>query len=79
MGDPENTAGLRFFDIKNLSVREWHSLPGGQGKPEQVHLMLEVEGIPHPLIVRFKSRRPVDELIVALMSHADNVWGKTKK
>ena len=27
-----------------------------------------------PLVVRFKSRRPADELIVALMTHARNVW-----
>jgi hypothetical protein len=71
---PMNTAGMAYFEIKEISVNEWHPLPDGQGKPEQVHLMIEVDGFPHPLVIRYKSRRPVDELIVALITHAEHVW-----
>jgi hypothetical protein len=71
-----NTDGMKFFEIKSISVNEWHSLPDGQGKPEQVHLWLDIEDIPYPFVMRFKSRRPVDELIVALITHANGVWPK---
>jgi len=71
---PINIAGMQFYEIKGISVNEWHSLPNGEGKPEQVHMMLEVDGFPYPLVIRFKSRRPVDELIVALITHANRVW-----
>lgn len=73
---PVNTAGMRFYKIEKISVQEWHPLPDGKGKPEQVHLVVDVEGIPHPLVMKFKRRRPVDELIMALITHANNVWGK---
>jgi len=73
---PINTEGLKFYEIKGISVNEWHSLPDGKGNPEQVHLWLELEDIPYPFVLRFKSRRPIDELIVALITHANNVWTK---
>ena len=71
---PINTAGMAFFEITKITVFEWHKLPDGQGKPEQLHLEIEIAGFPHPFIARFKSRRPVDELIVGLMAHVNNVW-----
>ena len=73
---PINVAGMKFFEIKEISVNEWHPLPNGEGSPEQVHLRLEVMDIPYPFVLRFKSRRPMDELIVALITHANNVWPK---
>jgi len=72
--NPINTTGMKFFEIKQISVNEWHALLDGEGKPEQVHLWLDIEDIPYPFVMRFKSRRPVDELIVALIAHANNVW-----
>lgn len=73
---PINTAGMQFLEIEGIDVGEWHELPDGQGKPSQVHLRLDVIGFPAPLIIRFKSRRPVDQLIMALITHANGVWGK---
>jgi len=73
---PVNTEGMKFFEIEQISVNEWHPLPDGQGNPTQVHMKLEVDGFDFPLVVRFKSRRPVDELIMGLITHANNVWGK---
>jgi hypothetical protein len=67
---------MKYFEVKNISVNEYHPLPDGQGKPEQVHLWMEIEDIPHPFVMRFKSRRPVEELIVALITHANRVWPK---
>lgn len=71
---PVNVAGVQFFEVKELSVNEWHPLADGKGQPEQVHLWLEVEGIEHPFVMRFKNRRPIDHLIMALITHANNVW-----
>ena len=68
-----NIKGLAFYEVESLSVNEWY--PPGQGKPEQVHLWLDLEGFPHPLVMRFRSPQAVDELIVALMTHRKGVWG----
>lgn len=79
MNEPVNLAGMKYFEIEELSVNEYHSLPDGQGKPEQLHLWVKIAGFPHPLVMRFKSRRPVDELIVALIAHANSIWGKSSQ
>ena len=76
---PVNVAGMRYYEIKQVSVNEWHPLPDGKGKPEQVFMMIETDALPFPLILRFKRRRPLDELIVALMTHAERVWPKGGK
>ena len=76
---PRNLAGTRFTEVTSISVNEYHPLPDGKGKPEQVHLYFEIKGYPFPFVVRFKSRRPVDNLIVALLTHANGVWPKPKK
>ena len=73
---PVNVKGMKFYDIESISVNEWHPLPDGKGKPSQVHMMLEVSGFDYPLVIRFKSARPIDELIMALITHRNNVWSK---
>ena len=75
---PVNVKGMKFFEIESISVNEWHPLPDGEGDPEQVHMMIDVADVPYPFVVRFKSRRAIDELIVALMTHANHVWPKEK-
>ena len=74
---PKNLAGDKYFEVKSIEVTEWHSLPNGEGKPEQEHLIIELENCPYPLVMRFKSRKPVDSLIVALITHANSIWGKS--
>ena len=76
---PVNTAGMEFYEINIISVNEWHPLPNGEGNPTQVHVWIELEKFPHPLVLRFKSRRPVDSFIVALMTHANAVWPKERQ
>ena len=73
---PFNTAGMQFYEVQNISVNEWHPLPNGQGDPTQVHVWVELDEFPYPLVIRFKSRRPIDSFIVALMTHAKAVWPK---
>ena len=75
---PVNLAGMQFYEVLNISVNEWHPLPNGEGDATQVHVWVELDEFPHPLVIRFKSRRPVDSFIVALMTHANRVWPKIK-
>ncbi len=70
----ENLAGVEFFEIAEIEVGEFHPLPDGQGDPTQVHMRCRLVGIPHPFIIRLKSARAVDELIVGLMTHRNRVW-----
>src|ERR1035437_6483701 len=72
---PINVAGVKFHDIKEISVNEYCILPDAKGKAEQVHLWIEIEGLSHPLIMRFKSRPSLDKLVVDLIAAANNVWG----
>jgi len=75
MTTPRNVTGVAFYDIKEISVNEWHCLPDGQGEPEQVHMWIQLAGVPHPMVMRFKSGRTMDELIVALITHRRAVFG----
>lgn len=71
---PVNTVGIRFMEVIGIDIAEWHPLPNGEGRPTQVHMRFDVADFPYPMIMRFMSRRPVDQLIVALMTHANAVW-----
>lgn len=75
---PVNVGGLPYYEIDSIDVAEWHPLPNGEGKPTQVHLLLTMKNNPIPLAIRFKSRRPIDELIMALITHADGVWPRIR-
>ena len=73
---PHNTAGMVFLGIKldSIDVSEWHPLPGGQGKPTQVHVSMMIEGLDVPLVMRFKVPGTLDALISALAVHRFHVW-----
>lgn len=69
-----NTAGMRFFEIAEIEVAEWHPLPDGEGPPTQVHMAIRLEGNHVPLVARFKGPDTLGALIAALREHRDNVW-----
>ena len=71
---PRNVAGDEYFEVERIGVFEWHSLPDGQGRPEQVLLEIKLADCSIPLVMRFKSRKPMDNLIVALITHANSVF-----
>ncbi len=75
MAEPVNLTGVEFFDIEEILVAEFHPLPNGEGSPTQVHLNCRIAGFPGAVIMRFKSGRPIDELIVSLMTHRKAVFG----
>lgn len=71
---PRNLAGTVFHEIDGIEIAEYHPLPDGMGHPTQVHMSLNVAGMDHPLVVRFKSRTTITEIIEALILHRDGVW-----
>lgn len=61
--------------VSGMNVGEF--TPSGASAPTELHLTLRHsagDGVP-PVTMRFKSRRPVDELVAALEAHAAAVWG----
>ncbi len=75
MPKPVNLAGVEFYELDEIEVGEFHPLPNGEGDPTQVHLNCRLKGFPAAFVVRFKSGRAVDELIVALITHRKGVFG----
>src|SRR3972149_8623525 len=75
---PRNVAGDEYFEVESIGVFEWHSLPDGRGRPEQVLLEIKLANCSIPIVMRFKSRKPIDSLIVALKTHANSVFTKDK-
>lgn len=70
-------SGVEFLEITDIIVGEFldpETRKGQRGDPSQVHLWLKLEGIPWPFVMRFKTRRSVDELIVSLMTHGRRVF-----
>lgn len=61
--------------VKWIHVLTWHPEKDGEGKPEQVHLVLDlgIEEIPY-FAVRLKSRDAVNRLIEALETSRNEVW-----
>ena len=73
--DFEPLAGTQFYPVESIEVAEFHESNDGSGDPTAVMLILKIEGAEDtPLVMRFKSRPAVDELIVALMTHSKRVW-----
>jgi hypothetical protein len=71
---PVNMAGVAFFEIESLHVGSWCPLPDGKGEATQVHLHINVAGIPHPLVMRFKGPGTLDQFIDSLERHRADVW-----
>ena len=69
-----NLKGIEYIALESLEVGEFHEAEDGAGKPSQVHLTFKIEGAPARMVFRFKSCKPVDSLIVALITHSKNVW-----
>lgn len=71
-----NTGGFAFFDIEEYHVFEWcpERAEDPNRKPTQVHFQLDVRGLPHPLVLRLKSRDAIERVIQMLERHRDGVW-----
>ena len=76
INDPlkQNLTGVEFFEIKEVVIYEYHLLSNGEGKPTEVHMKIEINDFPYPVIMRMKSARIMDELIVAMITHRKRVF-----
>lgn len=70
----QNLDEHRHVQIDGYDVCEWTPERAGQGKPTEVHLVLEVHLVAS-FVVAFKSADAVDRMIAALMRHRNGVWG----
>ena len=79
--EPRNTEGLPFLgvDIDSINVDQWHPMPDGKGRPTQVHLSFEIDGVDVPIVMRFKGPKTLDALIGALAVHRYDVWPENRK
>jgi hypothetical protein len=76
---PEFSKGIPEADFYQVcdeyNVYSWSPEPPGSRnvKSTQVHLHLQIGG--GRVVMRFKSKRAVDELITVLREHRNDVWG----
>ena len=63
------------------SISEWHPLPGGQGRPTAVCIVVTPAaelGLPDVrFVVRLKSKAAVQAMIDVLADHRNNIFGDT--
>lgn len=65
------------YSISDLEVLSYSPGPVGAGVPcTEVHLMIRIDGLNAPLIMRMKSAAAVDSLVEALLIHREDVFGK---
>lgn len=71
------TQCTRVLPCDGYRIASWCPTPDASGPPTAVIFLLPVEGI--ELGLRLKSRRAVNELILALQKHRDDVFPESAK
>lgn len=71
--------------LEQLHAADWYPTPQPVGRPQQVHLFIDVQipggpADPDPLkltfATRFKTAQALDRFIEMLLIHRESVWGK---
>lgn len=79
MSEPRNLDEMRqrFVEIELIDISEWHPARDGQGRPTQVHVLLEFKGQPETLhVLRFHGPDTLSQIVNALLEHGTNVFGR---
>lgn len=71
---PKNTGGEPIFTVEEIHVGSWGPLPDGKGPSTEVHVSVIVRQIPYPLVLRFKTKEYLDQVIETLQAHRADVW-----
>lgn len=71
---PQNVAGMAFVKLKQFRVAVWTPRPDGQPPYEQVHLLLEIQGLRVPAVLRFKSPDTLGFIVEELARYRREVW-----
>lgn len=66
-------APSRVYEINSLEVAQW-SPSVEPGPATEVHLLIEMEGLPFPLVMRFKSPDTLKLMIEQMIQHRREVW-----
>lgn len=68
--------GKSFVELDSFGVYSWHRERDAKGKPEQVHLSMDVRvaGVPFTLVKRFRTPGAVNAVVDALVKHREDVW-----
>lgn len=78
MSEPRNLADMpqRFVEIEMIDISEWHPERDGDGRPTQVHVMLQLTGQPDTsYVLRFHGPDTLSQIVNALVKHGVNVFG----
>jgi len=73
---PECLAGLRYMNIDGVVIGSFSPDNEANEKPTEVHMRIECNGLPFPMIMRFKGTVSLDQIIDALTKHREDVFGK---
>lgn len=71
---PENVNYIAL-PVTRYQVAAWTPERDGNGKLEQLHVVLWLQGAEMPMVMRFKSAQSVQDFIDALERHKKDVWG----
>lgn len=74
---PQNCDQLRgnLLEIEEIGVYAWTPQRDGKGKCTQVHLHIKLRTDDAvTMVTRFKSPRAINEFILALQKHRNDVW-----
>lgn len=71
---PQNVGGMAFVKLKQFQIAVWTPRPDGLPPYEQVHLLLEIENLRVPAVLRFKSPDTLGFIIEELARYRREVW-----
>lgn len=75
MTDADKFIGKAIYLVNEIHVSSWSPGDATKGDPvTEVHVILDVQGIPRPIVMRIKSKERADWLIEALIEHRNYVW-----
>lgn len=65
---------MAFLQVEQWRIAAWTPRPDGQPPLEQVHILLDIESFPYPVVMRFKSPDTLGFIIEELAKYRHQVW-----
>ena len=62
------------MEIESYTIASWCPDDDAQEPPEQVHLMINLQSNPFPMVMRFKSPKTIGALVEGLIAYRKEVW-----
>lgn len=64
--------GIEIHEVQEIGVGEFQRNP--DDGPSEVHIIEKVHGFQYPMVLRLKSAKAVDDLVVQLITARNAVW-----